>query len=99
MPEKRIVDPARSQYFASLGRKGALIRLARYDARELVQPALDGQQAKFERQVDPQGKLSGKERARRADAARRAHMQGLALKSVEARRRSGRLRMVVRRPR
>jgi len=99
MPEREIVDPERSRHFASLGRKGALVRLARYDARELVQPALDGQQAKFERQVDPENKLSKTERARRADAARRAHMQGLALKSVEARRRSGRLRIVVRRPR
>lgn len=99
MPKKQGVDPAVSHHFGLLGRKGAYVRLALYDARELVQAALDGQVAKFERQVDPKNELSQEERTRRAEAARRAHMQGLALKSVEARRRSGRLRSVARTPR
>jgi hypothetical protein len=43
--------------------------------------------AKFEREVDPEGKLSPQERAKRAEYARRAHMQRLALKSAKARRR------------
>jgi hypothetical protein len=47
-----------------------------------------GLQAKFEREVDrPQGKLSPQERAKRAEYARKAHMQRMALKSVKARRR------------
>jgi len=42
---------------------------------------------KFEELVDPDGKLLPAERAKRADNARRAHFQGLALKSAQARRR------------
>ncbi|MGQ0465507.1 MAG: hypothetical protein ACT4QG_09320 [Sporichthyaceae bacterium] len=41
--------------------------------------------AKFERQVDPDRALGAAERTRRADAARRAHMARLALKSSKAR--------------
>ncbi len=41
--------------------------------------------ARFERQVDPDNKLAPAERARRADAARKAHMQRLALASAKAR--------------
>ena len=40
-----------------------------------------GLQAKFERKVDPEGKLSPQERAKRAEYARKAHMQRMALKS------------------
>jgi hypothetical protein len=41
---------------------------------------------RFERQVDPEGVLDPAERSLRADHARRAHMQSLALKSAKARR-------------
>jgi len=41
----------------------------------------------FEREVDPDGKLSPQERAKRAEYARKAHMQRMAWKSVKARRR------------
>ncbi|MBV9652146.1 MAG: hypothetical protein JO296_18680 [Pseudonocardiales bacterium] len=41
--------------------------------------------ARFEREVDPQGILTPAERIRRAQAARRAHMQRLALASSKAR--------------
>jgi hypothetical protein len=44
---------------------------------------------KFERQVDPEGKLSPAERAQRAEHARKAHFKRLALKSARARRRRG----------
>ena len=44
---------------------------------------------KFERQVDPEGKLSPAERAVRAAHARKAHFKRLALKSAQARRRRG----------
>lgn len=40
--------------------------------------------AKFEAEVDPDGKLPPAERARRAEHARRAHMLRLALKSSRA---------------
>ncbi|MGH3908822.1 MAG: hypothetical protein ACRDTE_32265 [Pseudonocardiaceae bacterium] len=41
--------------------------------------------ARFEREVDPGGTLEPAERARRAEAARKAHMQRLALASARAR--------------
>ncbi|HET9255759.1 MAG TPA: hypothetical protein VFO16_11215 [Pseudonocardiaceae bacterium] len=41
--------------------------------------------ARFEREADPDGVLEPAERARRAQAARRAHMQRLALASSKAR--------------
>ncbi|MGH8917627.1 MAG: hypothetical protein ACRDZY_18015, partial [Acidimicrobiales bacterium] len=44
-----------------------------------------GLQARFQRDVDPDGALSPGERARRAESARRAHMQRLALASAKAR--------------
>jgi hypothetical protein len=91
MPEKKIVDPARSQYFATLGRIGASVTHSRYDAEELTRAATVAQLARFDRQVDPDGTLPEQERERRAKAALSAHMTRLALKSVEARRRSGRL--------
>lgn len=45
-----------------------------------------GFDAKFEREVDPEGLLAPDERARRAARAKKAHMQRLALKSAQARR-------------
>lgn len=43
--------------------------------------------ATFERQVDPDGVLDPTERRRRAEHAKRAYFQRLALKSAQARRR------------
>ncbi|ROT29691.1 hypothetical protein [Micromonospora sp. HM5-17] len=42
---------------------------------------------RFEREVDPEGKLPPAERARRAESARRAYFLRLAAKSAEVRRR------------
>ncbi len=42
--------------------------------------------ARFERQVDPDGVLPEKERLLRAESARRAYFQRLAIKSARARR-------------
>lgn len=42
---------------------------------------------RFEREVDPLGKLKPEERQRRADSARRAFMAEIALKSARSRRR------------
>lgn len=43
----------------------------------------------FEKQVDPEGKLPPKERARRAESLRKAHFARLALASAKARRKRG----------
>jgi hypothetical protein len=50
-------------------------------------PARRALMEKFEKQVDPDGKLLPAERAKRAENARKAHYQRLALKSAQARRR------------
>jgi hypothetical protein len=49
-------------------------------------PARAANLARFEREVDPEGKLDPADRARRAEHARRAWYAGLALKSARARR-------------
>lgn len=49
-------------------------------------PARDAMRRKFEDQVDPDRLLSEKDRALRAESARRAHYLSLALKSANARR-------------
>ncbi len=43
---------------------------------------------RFEREVDPDGRLDPAERARRAEHKRRAHYQRLALKSAQSRRKA-----------
>ncbi|MFG3619067.1 hypothetical protein [Nocardia sp. NPDC047654] len=50
-------------------------------------PARDAFLDRFERQVDPEGKLSPAERARRAESKRKAYFLRLALRSAQARRR------------
>lgn len=42
-------------------------------------------ESRFERQVDPDGELDPADRTRRAESARRAHMQSLALRSARKR--------------
>lgn len=69
------------------GRIGGLTAWSRNDAATMVGPAHRGFRARFERLVDPDGSLDPRERAIRADRARRAHMLTLAAKSAEARRR------------
>lgn len=51
-------------------------------------PARAALMAKFERQVDPDNILQPAERQRRAEHARKAHFQRLALKSAQSRRRA-----------
>ena len=55
------------------------------DSRELTAPARKAFLSRFEREVDPDGKLEPKERARRAEHAKKAHMTRLALASAKAR--------------
>ncbi len=56
------------------------------DRHAATQPARDGLQRRFEREVDPDGVLPPDELATRAASARRAHFQRLALKSAQTRR-------------
>ncbi|MGB3697603.1 MAG: hypothetical protein WBA05_09230 [Gordonia sp. (in: high G+C Gram-positive bacteria)] len=51
-------------------------------------PARKAALARFEKQVDPDGKLSDAERTRRAESARKAYFKKLALKSAVARRKA-----------
>ncbi|MUL76468.1 hypothetical protein [Mycolicibacterium sp. CBMA 226] len=50
-------------------------------------PARKAMLDRFEKQVDPEGQLTPQERAKRAEWARKAFMQRLALKSVASRQR------------
>jgi hypothetical protein len=78
-----------------LGRIGAHESWARTQDRSArTAPARAAFDARFEQQVDPDGVLSQDERARRADHARRAHFQRLALKSAVARRKAAGLNSV-----
>lgn len=62
---------------------------AKHDGRESTQAARNAFQARFERDVDPEGDLPEAERLRRAEHARKACFVGLALKSAKARRKGG----------
>lgn len=86
-------------------RIGGLTTAARHDPREYTAPARAAFNAKF--YVGIPADLPQSERDRRADAARRAHMTAIALRSVQARaarisarngRRSGQLEQVVDEP-
>ncbi len=62
---------------------------ARHDGRRVTRSARKAFLDRFEREVDPDDVLPHQERARRADQARRSYFCALALKSAQARRRSG----------
>lgn len=71
------------------GRIGGLTLHSRVDSAEHMKPAQaasPGQLPYWERQVDPDGTLSPRDRTARAERARKAHMLKLAMKSAEARR-------------
>ncbi|PGH46029.1 hypothetical protein COO58_17630 [Micromonospora sp. WMMA1996] len=56
------------------------------DRAAATAPARRAFNDRFEKQVDPEGKLSPAERARRAESARKAYFARLALKSAQTRR-------------
>lgn len=72
--------------YAALGRIGAHIQHSRHDPRATTVAARTAFLARFEIEVDPDGKLAPEERIRRAAHARRAHMARLARRSAEVRR-------------
>lgn len=57
------------------------------DRTEATAPARRGLMAKFEREVDPEGRLTEAERTRRAESLFNAHMARLSMKAAAARRR------------
>jgi hypothetical protein len=67
-------------------RVGAHARAAQYDGRQVTEAGRAAFLRSFETQVDPDGLLPPAERARRAEAARKSYMLGLALKSAKTRR-------------
>jgi len=79
-------NPVSAERRSALARAAAYERAAQYGP-EVTEPARRAFQAKFEAQVDPEGKLAPAERARRAAYARKAFYLRLSLKGVEARRR------------
>jgi hypothetical protein len=56
-----------------------------HDSSKTTEAARKAADARFERQVDPEGKLPPEERARRAAHARKAHMLQLAYRSAKVR--------------
>jgi hypothetical protein len=66
-------------------RIAANTRWSRESGKANAVRAQSGLRARFEREVDPDSQLAPVERQRRADAAYRAHMTRLALKSSKAR--------------
>ena len=63
-----------------IARIGGLSLRAKRDPLEYTKAARDAAYHRLEREVDPQGELSADERGKRANAARRAYMQRLALR-------------------
>jgi hypothetical protein len=59
---------------------------ARHDARRTSANGRAAFLSRFEREVDPDGRLDPEERARRAEQARRAYFARLALAAAKARR-------------
>ena len=65
---------------AIAARIGGLSLRAKRDPLEYTKAAREAAYHRFEIEVDPQGELSADERSKRANAARRAYMQRLALR-------------------
>ena len=71
---------------AAWGRIGGLTAWSRNGIETMLGPARRGFRARFERLVDPEGRLPAEERGRRAERAMRAHMLQLAERSARVRR-------------
>jgi hypothetical protein len=77
-------DPTTRSAIARLGAHTSWARTEDPPAR--TAPARRAFLERFEREVDPDGVLSPEDRARRAEHAKRAYFQRLALASAKARR-------------
>jgi hypothetical protein len=58
------------------------------DRARATQPARDGLRARFEREADPDGRLTPDERAARADQLMHAHMLSMSIKAKASRARA-----------
>ena len=67
-------------------RLAAHVLHSKVDSRAHTAPAREAFNARFEREVDPDGVLAPAERARRAAQARKAYFTRLSLKAAQARR-------------
>lgn len=72
---------------ARIAAHSRLANASEADRRDMTAAARQAFADRWERQVDPEGDLTPDERARRAEHAKRAHYQRMALKSAQARRR------------
>ena len=72
------------------GRIGAYSLHSQRDSKEITANARRAFLSKFDELVDPRGELPPAERARRAEAARKAHFAKLSLASAKARRKRAR---------
>jgi hypothetical protein len=81
------LSPAEKSLYAQIGAHESWARTVDRTAR--TAPARKAMLDKFEREVDPDGKLLPAERAKRAEHARKAHFKRLALKSAQSRRCGG----------
>jgi hypothetical protein len=75
----------RSSKRAAWGRIGGLTTSARLGGTAMTAPARRGFWRRFEREVDPDDRLTPSERTKRASQLLRAHMLRLAKSSAEAR--------------
>jgi hypothetical protein len=75
-------DPETRRQIARLGAHTAHARNSSEAMTAAGRAAVD---AKFEHEVDPEGKLDPAERRRRAQHARKAHMHKLAIRSAQVR--------------
>ena len=90
----RFITPAQSSGQVSLSpaerslraRLAAYAMHAQHDARQTSANGRAAFLARFEREVDPDGRLEPEERRRRAEQARRAYFARLALAAAKARR-------------
>jgi hypothetical protein len=87
MSGQRKTESLTPEQIALRARIGAHARWSRVEDRAAATaPARAAFRDRFERQVDPDGRLAPEERARRAESARKSYMLALAVKSANARR-------------
>jgi len=77
-----LLSPSQRSHRARLA---AFAQKAKHPADELTSNARRAFFARFEREVDPEGKLPEAERLRRAEYARRAYFARLSWRAVKAR--------------
>ena len=83
--KRTTVGPVNRRRRATWGRIGGLTTRARHSGDEMTRAARAGFQARFEKEVDPGGRLQAADRTLRARSAMHAHMLQLAERSAAAR--------------